>query len=154
MLAELCWAYRAGLCDLGERVAEIVERFYPAATFGTLIADLPRMHARPKGSILLVETGQTVVGCGMLHPLNAADAEMKRVFIDTSVQGRGAGKTLSQALITQARVDGYRRILLDTTRLSTAARGLYAHMGFEERGPYAEIPADVLDTLVFYELKL
>ena len=86
--------------------------------------------------------------------MNEQYAEIKRVFVDVAAQGSGAGETLSRALIAQARSDGYRRILLDTTAVSTPACTLYEKLGFVARGPYTKMPEDVVDLFVFYELML
>ncbi|MEM9308654.1 MAG: GNAT family N-acetyltransferase [Pseudomonadota bacterium] len=135
-------------------MVEILDRFYPTETYGALIASLPQKHARPKGSILLIETAKDVIGCGMIQPMNGDDAEIKRVYIEDAAQGLGAGKQLSNALIAQALADGYKRILLDTSKISTAAQGLYESLGFKKRGPYSEMPADMIEVLVFYEFEL
>ncbi|MFK7764923.1 MAG: GNAT family N-acetyltransferase [Roseobacter sp.] len=153
-LTRLCWAYRAHLATLTEDVAGAIDRFYPADSYDDMIVQLPQKHARPKGSILLAWQGDTAIGCGMIQRLSDADAEIKRVYIQKGVQGLGAGKRMSQALIDQARSDSYRRILLDTTRVSMPARRLYESLGFVARGPYMDFPKDILDAFVFYELTL
>ena len=153
-LAQLAWAYRDHLEQLGGAAAAAIDRFYPKASYAELIDALPQKHARPTGSILLAMMDGKPIGCGMIQALNTQDAEIKRVFIDRAAQGTGAGETLSRALIVQARADGYRRILLDTTAVSTPARKLYEKLGFEPRGPYSAMPEDVLDLFVFYELTL
>jgi GNAT superfamily N-acetyltransferase len=153
-LERLCWAYRDSLAALGGDVARAIDRVYPVETYGALIAALPEKHARPKGSILLAVMDERPIGCGMIQALSNRDAELKRVFIDTAAQGTGAGLALSSALLAQARTDGYTRILLDTTRASAPARRLYEKLGFQPRGPYSEMPDDLLGAFVFYELNL
>lgn len=153
-LSRLCHGYREQLLQLGPEVERILDTFYPLETYDELITELPQKHARPRGSILLVEKDDHVIGCGMIQPLGEDDAEVKRVYIEPKAQGSGAGKLLSQALVDQACADGYKRILLDTTKVSEAARRLYESLGFKQRGPYSDISDDVLGTMVFYELKL
>ncbi|MEM1351967.1 MAG: GNAT family N-acetyltransferase [Pseudomonadota bacterium] len=153
-LTRLCHAYRAQFATLGPEVVRAIDTFYPLETYDALIASLPEKHARPKGCIVVVEAGDVLLGCGMIQPINDADAEIKRVFIDPVAQGTGVGARLSQMLIDQARADGYARILLDTTRVSTPAQRLYEKLGFAARGPYAEMPDDMENVLVYYEMKL
>lgn len=154
VLTRLCWAYRAHLATLTEDVAGAIDRFYPEDSYANMISQLPEKHARPKGSILLAWQGDTAIGCGMIQRLSDTDAEIKRVYIQEDAQGLGAGKRMSQALIDQARSDGYQRIVLDTTRVSTPARRLYESLGFVARGPYTDFPPDLLDAFVFYERAL
>ncbi|MFK7868025.1 MAG: GNAT family N-acetyltransferase [Roseobacter sp.] len=153
-LTRLCWDYRAALLALGPEVEAVIDRFYPADSYDALIVSLPEKHARPKGTILIAELDGTAIGCAMIQPLNDDDAEIKRVFVDPAAQGNRTGEALSKALIAQAKEDGYRRILLDTTRASHPARRLYEKLGFVPRGPYAEIPDDVVDLFVFFEMNL
>lgn len=153
-IERLCWAYRDTLLGLGPDVAQAVQHHYDPDSYAQLMKDLPVKHARPKGSILLVEKDGTLIGCGMIQPLSDADAEIKRVYIDPTAQGMGVGENLTRALIDQAREDGYDRILLDTTNTSMPARKLYQKLGFSERGPYADMPEDIAALMVFYELRL
>lgn len=153
-LTRLCWDYRAALLALDPEIEAVIDRFYPKDSYGALIASLPEKHARPKGTILLVELEGAAVGCGMIQPLNDDDAEIKRVFVDPGAQGKRLGEALSTALIAQAKQDGYKRILLDTTRVSHPARRLYEKLGFASRGPYSKMPADVVDLFVFFEMDL
>ncbi len=151
---QLCWEYRDYLRDFDENMRQIVEVFYPIDAYGALMDSLPVKHARPKGIVLLAEQDSVPKGCGMYHPLNPEECEIKRVFVRSDLRGGGAGEKLSRALIEQAREDGYSRILLDTNASFAGARKLYEKLGFQQRGPYSDIPAETLPFLVFYELSL
>ncbi|WP_298912465.1 GNAT family N-acetyltransferase [uncultured Roseobacter sp.] len=150
----LCWAYRDYLLNFNPNMRKLASVFYPEDAYRTLMADLPVKHARPKGIIFLAERDSVPVGCGMSHPLNGSDTEIKRVFVTDAARGSGAGKMVSQALIDQARADGYARILLDTNKEFEGARKLYEKLGFVERGPYSELPPGTEASLVFYEFIL
>lgn len=150
----LCREYREALLELGGEVKRAVQTLYHPEGWDGLMESLPVKHARPKGSVLLVEIDANPVGCGMIQALSENDAEIKRGFIQKTAQGCGAGEKLSRALIDQARADGFKRILLDTTKASKPARRLYEKIGFKERGPYAEMPEFVLPLMVFYEFTL
>ena len=56
--------------------------------------------------------------------------------------------------IDEARAMGYRFMCLDTGTFLEASRRLYASLGFVERGPYYDVPPDVLWVTVFLELRL
>ena len=151
----LCRAYRSFLVANAPRDREITETFYPVEAYEALMADLARVHARPAGIILLARDADGApLGCGMTHALDPRTAEIKRVFVTDAARGRGVARRLCQALVDQARDDGYDRVVLDTSCRLTAAQSLYESLGFRRRGPYQPVPAEVLDDLVFYELAL
>ncbi len=150
----LCWAYRDFLADYSDEWRSLISKTYPRATYQDLMDRLPEIHARPTGIILLAELSGEAIGCGMVQPRNEQDAEIKRVFVKSAARGAGAGKQISQALIEQARRDGFNRVFLDTSRQFVGAQKLYEGLGFQRRGPYAETQTEIEDYLVFYELQL
>lgn len=152
---DLCWAYRDFLLNNSPVDQEITETFYPTQKYANLMRDLPLLHARPKGIMLLARNAAgTPVGCGMTHALSNDTAEIKRVFVSGTARGGGVASQICRRLIDQARRDGYGRIVLDTSKNLSAAQALYDRLGFARRGPYQPIPEDVLPELLFYELHL
>lgn len=152
---DLCWAYRDFLISVSPRDAELTETFYPETKYRQLMDTLATEHARPQGIILLAEDANgTAIGCGMTHSLDDETSEIKRVFVTDAARGKGVARALCSALLIQARSDGFKRVVLDTSKSLTTAQRLYVSLGFQPRGPYQPIPADVLPHLVFYELPL
>lgn len=132
----------------------LTEVFYPKDVYKALMDELPTKYNSKGTGVLLAVGKDGPVGCGMYHGLNAEDAEIKRVFVSEDGRGKGVGTALSKALIARISESGYRRILLDTNPAFRAARNVYEALGFTQRGPYADMPEDVAELLVFYELKL
>src|SRR5213592_1595234 len=55
---------------------------------------------------------------GAVRRLDEATAELKRMYVDPSVRGRGIGRALVEALEREARLLGITRVVLETgTRL-------------------------------------
>ena len=151
----LCWDYRATLVANSPKDRDITETFYPVPKYEALMAELPVIHARPKGVILLARSAEgSPVACGMSHPLDAQTSEIKRVFVSPAARGAGLAKAICRALLDQARADGFTRVVLDTSRSLPAAGPLYLALGFKARGPYQPLPEDALPHLLFFEYPL
>ncbi len=82
------------------------------------------------GAFLIAWVDDTAVGCGAVRRMDEATAEIKRMYVDPSVRGRGIGRMLVEALEREARLIGVTRIVLETgIRLAPAIK-LYEAMGF------------------------
>ena len=114
------------------------------------LAALPGAYARPGGRLLLAWAGETLAGCGALRPLEPGVAELKRMWTRPGQRGHGVARAVAEALLEAARAEGYRAVRLDTLDWMTAARALYASLGFVERGPYYPNP---LPGVVYMELE-
>jgi putative acetyltransferase len=108
--------------------------------FAAELASLPGNYARPAGRLLLASIGSAVLGVVALRPILSADCEMKRLYVRSSGRGAGLGRLLTQALVKEARLAGYKRVLLDTLPTMTEAQTLYRSMGFVEIAPYCRNP--------------
>jgi len=90
--------------------------------------------AAGNGAYLVAYLDDVAVGCGAVRRLDETTAEIKRMYVNPSVRGRGIGRALVEALEREARSVGATRIVLETgTRLESAIK-LYEAMG------YARIP--------------
>lgn len=151
---DLCWDYRAFLMGLGGEDEIIVRHAYPEDKYTRILASLETLHMPPNGAVRLALLDGRPVGCGMSHRLFPEVAEIKRVYVRDEVRGCGAGRAIMEALIAQCRAEGYRRILMDTGKVLTAAQTLYLSMGFQYRGPYQEVPDIARNRMVFLEMAL
>jgi GNAT superfamily N-acetyltransferase len=115
--------------------AEIVASFgYDSSRGG---ASSSEDFLEPDGCLLVVrdETG-TAVGCGGVRLLDPDLAEIKRMFLQPSLRGRGAGWQLLQALEAKAVELGATRGVLDTNETLTSALALYRAAGWQEVPAY------------------
>ena len=97
------------------------------------------------------DTGMPV-GMGAFKRIDATHAEIKSMHVLAENRGRGLSKRMLDHLIAEARVDGIRRLSLETGVQPTfiAARALYAKAGFLPCPPfegYVEDPNSVFLTL-------
>lgn len=116
--------------------------------FAEELATLPGSYAPPRGRLLLASVGEDVIGCIALRPLSDAMhdddstlvGEVKRLYVKSSVRGRGVARDLANQLIDDARAIGYRTLKLDTLERMHAALTLYESLGFTRCKPYYHNP--------------
>ena len=85
----------------------------------------------PRDVFLLVKQKETIIGCGALKELTAADALMTRFFVAPSHRGRGLATILFEALFARARELDYTSVVLDVNRNSARAIRFYEKQGME-----------------------
>lgn len=108
--------------------------------FESELAGLPGRYAPPSGRLLIAAEGDRVLGVAALRALEEGDCEMKRLFVRSAGRGSGIGRMLAGRLIDEARLAGYRRMLLDTLPAMAQAQTLYRSIGFVEIAPYCANP--------------
>lgn len=77
-------------------------------------------------------------GVGGIHPLGTG--EVKRVYLDPAVRGRGLSRRLMMELESRAAAAGLRRLVLESGTMQPEAIGLYLSLGYdpiESYGVYA-----------------
>lgn len=117
--------------------------------FEAELVNLPGEYSEPKGSIFVVEESKSVfVGCIALRPYSNEVAEIKRLYIQPSSQGRGYGILLLERALDMAKAAGYKKVILDTLPTMERARNLYRVFGFTQIGAYYNNP---LDDVEYYE---
>ena len=106
--------------------------------FEAELAALPGKYAPPLGALLLARDGQGVaLGCVGLRPISPEGCcEMKRLYVLPEAQGLGLGRSLTEAVIAEARRLGHRELRLDTLPTMSAAIGLYEQLGFRRTAAY------------------
>ncbi len=144
-LASAIWIRPAARADQ-PAVRELVERVL--GEFGLALdpddtdADLDDIELAYRvrgGEFWVVEDGHgRIVGtCGMwVFPGDEGRGELRKMYLDDSLRGRGLGRRLLDTALTHARDAGLTRVELETNAAMTAAIGLYRSAGF------AEIEAD------------
>lgn len=97
----------------------------------------PEDFTPPRGRMLVVrEADGTARGCGGIRLLDPDTAEIKRMWLHSSLRGRGAGRALLTALETEAMALGATRGVLDTNATLSNALALYRAAGWTEVPAY------------------
>lgn len=133
---------------------QLVEQYFDGAAFEQELASLPGPYAAPGGCLFLASRDGVPAGCVALREIDAHASEMKRMFVDTHLQGKGVGRALAQAVVERARAMGYRSVRLDTSIRQHKAQALYRGLGFRVIEPYYALPANLRNWMVFMELSL
>ncbi len=151
----LCWAYRDLLVERTSGFPGLLDRYYAKADYAALLDDLPRIHARPRGDILVADLGGKVVGSAMYYPLAQPGlTEIKRIFVAPEARGMSAGRALIEDCMRRAVADGYTRMVLDTMIELTEAIRLYEAMGFTPAAPFYDLPDDAAPAIRFFGIDL
>ena len=114
------------------------------------------MHLQEKyggtdGRLYVALAGERVVGCVALRRFDEESCELKRLYVLPDFRGYGIARGLTRQLIADARVMGYRRMLLDTLPFLRGAIALYESEGFCRVDKYNDSP---LSRTYFYCLDL
>jgi len=116
------------------------------------LSSLPGAYAPPRGRLLLAGAPEGAFGCIALRPLDGGGGaaltergerfvgEVKRLYVQPAHRREGWGERLVRAVVEEARAIGYRELKLDTLERMSAARALYADIGFRECAPYYQNP--------------
>ena len=103
-------------------------------TYGT-DADLNDIEANyiKRGGVFEIlenETGE-IFGTVGLFPLNDEIIELRKMYFEKQLRGRGFGKKTLEKMIETARRSGYKTIHLETASVLKEAVGLYKKYGFK-----------------------
>jgi GNAT superfamily N-acetyltransferase len=115
------------------------------------IAGLPGEYTPPTGTLLLARQGAEAIGCAALRRQDAQAAELKRVYVRPSSRGGGIGRRLTTRALEEARLLGYKRVVLDTLPTMTSAIEMYRRKGFRPIDAYWANP---VPGALFYEYLL
>lgn len=132
----------------------LIDRYFDADEFERELAGLPGKYKPPGGSLLIAYHAGKAAGCVALRDLGDGNSEMKRMFVPTAFRGVGVGRALADRILADARSAGYRRVRLDTSIHQAEAMRLYEKSGFRRIAPYYDLPDELRNWLVFFELEL
>ena len=121
-------------------------------SFEKELAELPGNYAPPTGRLLLAYDHEALAGCVALRTIGKGVCEMKRLFLRDQFRGKGFGRKLIEAIISEAKQIGYERMRLDTLppKMNDAI-GLYRSYEFREIDAYYANP---VPGAIFMELDL
>lgn len=118
--------------------------------------ELPRLLG-PQGRLVVARDDDGIVGTGALKPVDAAVAEIKRMYVHPRARGQGLGRAILERLLDDARTIGYQVARLETVGFMTEAQALYRSLGFQDRPIFENTEASMSgleSVMLFMELRL
>ena len=109
-------------------------------------AFVPYNHSDGMPNVLIAYHGDVAVACAGFKPYSEDDAEIKRVWVEPEHRGKHLAKDIMKQIEDKARVNGYKRAILQTREIMADAVGLYENLGYSKIENYP--PYDNLDGAV------
>ena len=116
-------------------VADLCRRYDPHGGGAPLD---PRAFSPPTGTFLVAWCDGRPAGCGGLRTVRPGVGEVKRMWVDPAVRGRGLARLVLAGLEQAGPELGHTRLLLETGTLQPEALQLYASAGWSRTPPYGE----------------
>lgn len=104
------------------------------------VDNFEQVYGGGRGLFLIASEDEQVIGTGAIRPLEAATAELKRLWLLQEYHGQGTGYRIVKQLLEFARKAGYKRVVLQTSNQAQRALVFYRQLGFTEIVPYYENP--------------
>lgn len=103
----------------------------------------------PGGAFFVVRREGAVVGSVGVDRMDAATAELHRLYLDPRVRGRGLGDSLVETIVKWCRHAGLARLVLWSDTRFVHAHRLYLRHGFRQTGERV-LPEDVNQTREYH----
>src|SRR5258708_35080074 len=110
--------------------AHLASRYTAEQRFGPNLK--PAQVAPGLGTFVMARLDGRPVGCGAVRLLDPTTVEVKRMFVEPEMRGRGVAKQILAHLEGAGRELGARRAVLETGGDQDEAIGLYRRAGYRE----------------------
>lgn len=134
--------------EIFREYADWLQVDYCLKDFEAELAGLPGAYAPPEGGLWLAWVGGDLAGCVGFRFLEEGVCEMRRLWVRDAFRGHKLGQRLAETALHVARAAGYGRMSLETLGHMTAARHIYAGLGFRAEARDYEGPDDDLHYMV------
>lgn len=96
------------------------------------IADIETHYLNRGGVFEMLENSDgKLLGTVGLYPIDAEKVELRKMYFDKELRGKGYGKKTLQRMIEKARDAGFKTMYLETASVLKEAVGLYKSFGFQ-----------------------
>jgi len=84
---------------------------------------------------VLQEEDGSIVGAYGLYPVDRGRCELRKMYLHRAYRGKGLGRFLMESALSEARLLGFKSIVLETASVLKEAIALYKSYGFVEYQP-------------------
>lgn len=99
-------------------------------------------YGEPDGRLYIALSEGKPAGCIALRKIDEESCELKRLYVRPEFRGQHLGELLANKIIEDARIIGYKQILLDTLPFLESAIYIYKKLGFTVIEKYNNSPMD------------
>jgi GNAT superfamily N-acetyltransferase len=110
---------------------------------------LAEKYSSANAMMLLARWQGVPAGCVAFGPFDATTAEIHKFYVDPEFRGRGIGRTLMRAILSEIAKGRRSRIVLQTTVYMKNAITVYESFDFTRCPPFRPIPDSIQHTEVF-----
>ena len=127
-------------CDNIASLVDSVLREYdlkpdPACTDAD-IKDIESSYFSRGGTFIVLEAEDgSFIGAYGLYPVDEQTCELRKMYLQKALRGKGLGKLLLEDALSQARQLGFERMVLETAAVLEEAIALYKSYGFVQYNP-------------------
>ncbi|RZN14315.1 GNAT family N-acetyltransferase [Bradyrhizobium sp. Leo121] len=118
---------------LHRRASEAVGVCGPEGAWEDDLRNIGEIYIASGGDFVVAHIGSKLVAMGGLKLIDDDVAELKRMRVDPAFRRRGLGTRILSELETRAAALGFKRIVLDTTKIQVGAQRLYEAAGYVRR---------------------
>ena len=101
------------------------------AHLAEIVAHFLKHADDPDVRFWVAERDSEVLGCIGLTRESAARGRLRLLYVEPQARGLGLGRRLAETCVETARAASYAEVILWTVDVLTAARAVYAALGFE-----------------------
>jgi N-acetylglutamate synthase-like GNAT family acetyltransferase len=84
------------------------------------------------GDFAVLEKGEEILGCAGLYYLSKSECELRKMYLHSSLRGKGLGRFLLEKMINRAIELNFNIMRLETASVLKEAISLYTSFGFHE----------------------
>jgi putative acetyltransferase len=118
------------------------------------IAGVLDQYTPPDGRLLLAYDDAELAGCVVICKIGLGRCEVKRLWVRPPFRGKKISRSLVTTLIDEARIAGYRSIVLSSVEAMKEAVALYGSLGFERTASFYEKPEEAMADQIFMKMDL
>ena len=128
-----------------------IAKYLKVQNYDFELEHLADKYGLPDGRLYIYKIAGEIAGCIGLRKIDNENCEMKRLYVRHRFRGYKIATKLIEMIINDAKIIGYKAILLDTLPFLEGAIHLYKKFGFYEIESYNNSP---MDTAIYMKLDL